>query len=297
MRRISQASIVAAILLALSVPAFAAEAMRYIYDAPESPLDKRYEYHWEILRTALERTKEKYGPYIMEPSVSMTENRQAFELHNATGKLTVMYLSTTPEFERDLLPVRIPVDKNLGGYCVFLINRQDQNRFADIKTLEDLKQFTFGLGLGWIDVGILKSNGLKVVTGSNYEGLFDMLANHRFDIFLRAAVEVLGEFDERKQRLPGLTIEPNIILYYPLPMYFWFPKTPQGQRLADRAREGMMAMIEDGTYDRIFFAYQQWKIDRLDLKHRRIFRINNPFLGPQTPFADKRLWYDPSADK
>src|SRR5579862_5795681 len=140
----------------------------------------------------------------MQTSVFMTENRQAFELRNATCKLTVMYLSTTPDFERDLIPVRIPVDKNLGGYCVFLINRQDQNRFANIQTLDDLKKFTYGLGLGWIDVGILKSNGLKVVTGSNYDGLFEMLANHRFDIFLRAAVEVLGEYDERKDRLPSL---------------------------------------------------------------------------------------------
>ncbi len=297
MRPTSTALIVATIFLASSIPAFAADPMRYIYDASESALDKRYEYHWEILRTALERTKEKYGPYFMESSVFMTENRQAFELRNATGKLTVMYLSTTPEFERDLIPVRIPVDKNLGGYCVFLINRQDQNRFANIQTLDDLKKFTYGLGLGWIDVGILKSNGLKVVTGSNYDGLFEMLANHRFDIFLRAAVEVLGEYDERKDRLPTLTIEPNIILYYPLPMYFWFPKTAEGQRLADRASEGMLSMIADGTYDRIFHAYQQWKIDRLDLKHRRIFKINNPFLGPETPFADKRLWYDPSAEK
>jgi ABC-type amino acid transport substrate-binding protein len=297
MRPTSTALIVATILLANSIPAFATDPMRYIYNAPESALDKRYEYHWEILRTALERTKEKFGPYVMESSVFMTENRQAFELRNATGKLTVMYLSTTPEFERDLIPVRIPVDKNLGGYCVFLINRQDQNRFANIQTLDDLKKFTYGLGLGWIDVGILKSNGLKVVTGSNYDGLFEMLANHRFDIFLRAAVEVLGEYDQRKDRLPSLTIEPNIILYYPLPMYFWFPKTAEGQRLADRAREGMMSMIADGTYDRIFFTYQQWKIDRLDLKHRRIFKINNPFLGPETPFADKRLWYDPSTEK
>ena len=39
--------------------------MRYVYDAPESSLDHRYEYHWEILKTALERTKETYGPYVM----------------------------------------------------------------------------------------------------------------------------------------------------------------------------------------------------------------------------------------
>ncbi len=273
------------------------DAMRYIYDAPESALDKRYQYHWEILRTALERTKEEYGPYVMQPSVFMTEKRQAFELQNQTGKLTVMYLSTTPEFERDLLPIRIPVDKDLGGYCVFLMRKQEVAKVAQVKTLDDLKQFSYGLGQGWIDVDILKSNGMKVVTGSNYDGLFDMLANGRFDIFLRASVEVLGEYDERKEKMPDLCIEQSTILYYPLPMYFWFAKNAEGQRLAARARKGMTAMIEDGTYDRIFFEYQKEKIERLDLKHRRIFRINNPLLGPETPFADKRLWFDPFANE
>jgi len=272
------------------------EAMRYIFHPPESPLDNRYEYHWEILRTALERTTAHYGPYVMEPSVFMTEKRQAFEMRNATGKLTVMYLSTTPEFERDLIPVRIPVDKNLGGYCVFLIRKQEQSRFESVRTVDDLRPLSFGLGLNWIDVEILKSNGLKVVTGSNYDGLFDMLANRRFDIFLRAAVEVLGEYDERKDRIPDLCIEPNIILYYPLPMYFWFPKTDEGKRLAERAREGMIGMIEDGTYDRIFYKYQNEKIKCLNLRSRRIIRIKNPFVGPETPFEDKRLWFDPSHD-
>lgn len=267
--------------------------MTYIYNAPESSLDRRYEYHWEILKTALEKTRQRYGPYQMVPSRTMSERRQAFELKNASGELTVMYLSTIPDFERNLLPIRIPVDKNLGGYCIFLIRKEDQPRFDSIRTLNDLRKFSFGLGLGWIDVDILRSNNFKVVTGSNYDGLFEMLVNKRFDIFLRAAVEVLDEYQERKERLPDLHIERNIVFYYPLPMYFWFSRTAQGQRLAARAEEGMWMMINDGTYDKIFDKYQRHKIEQLGLKNRRIFRINNPFLGPETPFKNKKLWFDP----
>jgi hypothetical protein len=124
-----------------------------------------------------------------------------------------------------------------------------------------------------------------------------MLVHKRFDIFLRAATEVLDEYDQRKERLPGLCIEDNIIFYYPLPMYFWFPKTAEGRRLAARAEEGMRMMIEDGTYDRIFDKYQRHKIMRLRLKERTIFRIPNPFVGPETPFNDKRLWFDPQTYK
>ena len=66
--------------------------MTYIYNAPESPGDNRYNYQWEILKTALETTKDKYGDYHMEASIVMSEVRQAHELKNATELLTVMYL-------------------------------------------------------------------------------------------------------------------------------------------------------------------------------------------------------------
>lgn len=290
-RRTSLLLAVACALLATA--GSAAAPMTYIYHPPESVTDVRYDYQWEILRTALERTKAKWGDYRMLQSQRMSEQRQTFELQHATGKLTVMYLSTTPDFERTLVPVRIPVDKNLGGYCVFLIRRADKPRFANVRSLDDLRKFSYGLGLGWIDVGILRASRFNVVTGSSYDGLFEMLAQKRFDVFLRGAVEVLDEYDRRKQSLPDLAIEDQILFYYPLPMYFWFPKTADGRRLAQRAEEGMRMMIADGTYDRIFEKYQRWKIDRLHLASRRIFRIDNPNVGPETPFADRRLWFDP----
>jgi hypothetical protein len=93
--------------------------------------------------------------------------------------------------------------------------------------------------------------------------------------------------------LPELAIEKNLVFYYPLPMYFWFSRTEEGRRLAARAEEGMWAMIADGTYDRIFDAHQRHKIETLRLAKRRTLAIPNPLLGPETPLADRRLWFDP----
>jgi hypothetical protein len=279
---------------AWALAARGAEPMTYVYNAPESELDVRYQYHWEILRTALERTSARWGPYRLVRSEPMTERRQAFELQHATGKLTVMYLSTIPEYERTLVPVRIPVDRNLGGYCVLLVRKEDRGRFEGVRTLDDLRRFKIGLGAGWIDVEILRAAGFEVVTGTSYDGLFEMLVNRRFDVFLRAATEVLDEVAQRKDRLPDLFVEERIVFFYPLPMYFWFPRTDEGRRLAARAEEGMRAMIADGTYAAIFDRYQRWKIEALRLKERRRLEIPNPFLGPETPFADKRLWFDPA---
>jgi hypothetical protein len=106
-------------------------------------------------------------------------------------------------------------------------------------------------------------------------------------------VEILGEYDRRRPELRDLRIEDGLILYYPLPMYFWFAKTPEGRRLAERAEAGMRMMLADGSYDEIFDRYQRSKIERLHLKTRTVYRIDNPFLGPETPLADRRLWFDP----
>jgi len=268
--------------------------MTYIHHPPESARDVRYLYQWEVLRTALEKTQGEWGPYRLVAGDVMTERRQAYELRNATGNLTVMYLGTTPEFERELVPVRIPVDRNLGGYCVFLVRAGEQARFDAVRTLDDLRQFTYGLGLGWIDVEILRASGFKVVTGSSYDGLFEMLVNRRFDVFLRGAVEILDEYEQRRGELRDLRIEDSLLLYYPLPMYFWFAKTPEGGRLSQRAEAGLRLMLADGSYDEIFDRYQRAKIERLHLKTRKAYRIDNPFLGPETPLADRRLWFDPA---
>jgi len=268
--------------------------MTYIHHPPESARDVRYLYQWEVLRTALEKTHAKWGPYRLVAGEVMTERRQAYELRNATGNLTVMYLGTTPEFERELVPVRIPVDRSLGGYCVFLVRAGEQARFDAVRTLGDLRQFTYGLGLGWIDVEILRASGFNVVTGSSYDGLFEMLVNRRFDVFLRGAVEILDEYEQRREELRDIRIEDSLLLYYPLPMYFWFAKTPEGQRLAQRAEAGLRLMLADGSYDEIFDRYQRAKIERLHLKTRKAYRIDNPFLGPETPLADRRLWFDPT---
>lgn len=275
-------------------PSATAGVMTYVYNAPESPLDHRYDYHWEILRTALERTRAAWGPYALVPSVGMTERRQTSELIAASGRLSVMYLGTTPALEEKLVPVRIPVDKNLGGYCVYLVRPETAPRFAAVQSLDDLRRLSVGLGLGWLDVDILRANRFEVVTGSNYEGLFRMAANRRFDGFLRASVEVLDELEARKNEGLGLVLESSLLIYYPLPMYFWFSKTAEGRRLAQRAREGMLEMIDDGSYERIFEKYQGYKIARLNLKARRLFKLDNPYLVPETPFGDTRLWFNPT---
>ena len=267
--------------------------MVYFYNGRESPEDHRYDYHWQVLRAALERTRPKYGPYRMEPADYMNEDRQAFELKNRTGKLSVLIRGDSLEYADQFEPVWIPIDKGLLGYRVFLIRREDQPHFTRATRLEDLRRYTIGQGSGWKDIDILQANGLQVMAGGDYAGLFAMLANKRFDLFSRGVEEVMDEYSRQKGQFQDLAIEKNLLLYYPIARYFWFSNSEEGRRLAQRVREGMTLMIEDGTLDRMFEKSHARLFKALGLHKRKLFKLKNPFMAPQVPLADNRLWFSP----
>lgn len=254
-------------------------------------MDVRYIYQWEILRTALETTIPTHGPYVMTPSKVMTELRQAQELMSNTGQLSVVYLDVKPGFPEKLFVVPIPVERNLTGYRVFLIRSELQEKLAGVRTVEELKRYTFGFGLGWSDVDIMKANGFKVTTGSTYEGLFQMLALGRFDIFSRSVAEIGGELAVRGSLIPSVSLEKTLCLALPMPMFFWFSKTPEGARLAARAEAGMRKMMADGTYERIFQFHFRERLAALDLPTRRVLHLDNPFIPSESVFNDRSFWF------
>ena len=64
--------------------------------------------------------------------------------------------------------------------------------------------------------------------GNSYEGLFDMLAAGRFELFSRGVVEVGEELAKQKSSHPELVIERHLMLYYPLTRYFYVTRSPTG---------------------------------------------------------------------
>jgi hypothetical protein len=270
-----------------------AHEMLYIHIGPESADDHRYTYHWQVLTHALEKTSAKYGPYRVRPADFMSEERQAFELRRQSGKLTVLLRGDTLEYDKAFECVRIPVDKGLLGYRVFLIRSEDQARLTRATTLDELRKLTIGQGSGWKDIEILRANGLKVMTGDDYAGLFAMLANRRFDVFSRGVEEVFDEYTQHKQQFPSLAIENNLMLYYPIARYFWFSRSDQGHELAERVREGMAMMVEDGSLDRLFEAAHKDLFEQMHLTERTLFVLQNPLAMPQAPLNDSRYWYLP----
>jgi hypothetical protein len=266
--------------------------MQVFYPPPESPDDTRQDYHYELVQAALDKTADSYGPALLEPGKNIINEWRQYKylLHGDEG-IDFMIKPTSIQSEKELTPVRIPLDKGLLGYRIFLIRKDKQEIFSRIKTIEGLKKKICGQGYDWGDVAIYKHNAITVKTGSVYEGLFEMLIKGRFDYFPRGILEVFPEQETRKEKFPQLHIEETIILHYPFVRYAWFSKNEKGALLTKRVTQGMEKMIKDGTFDAIFYAYHKDIIDKADIKNRVLIKIKNPFIPDTVPFHRKELWF------
>jgi len=251
-----------------------------------------------VLRTVLQKTEARYGPFELNQSTHpMSPQRVVQELLMPSGRINVLARATSPELEQQFMPVRLPIDKGLLGYRVLLVREADLPRYAAVRSLADLTPLRMGQGKDWIDVPILRNAGLTVVEGTSYSGLFPMLAAGRFDCFSRGVDEAQREYKERRAMFPVLAVEPTLLLQYPLPLYFFTRRDDEGKQLAQRIREGMEMMIRDGSLNALFQKYKGDSIKAGGLAKRRVLHIKNPHLPPETPLTRSELWFDPAKGK
>ena len=254
------------------------DALVVRYPAPQSPLDKRSLDLIDLLDTALRRTEASDGPVRLEPSQdNLTELRQFAELNTDRGLLHVTWATPSAQRRTRALPVNFDARRGLLGFRISLC---DQRRLADIAKVTDLaalRRFSIGQGLAWPDVDVFQASGLKVSTVSGYDNLFRMLLAGRFDLFPRGVGEVFDEFDARHADMPGLAVEPSLLLAYPYPYHYYF--APSQAALAARVEKGLRAMKADGSFDAHLWRHHGASIARARLHERRIVRLHNPNLG------------------
>lgn len=277
------------LLCLLAAHAALAAELVVVHNKAEPP------YFVELLKDALEHTKDM-GPYVLKPSdASFAGSRLIDEVADDAGHLDIMTRGSNIEEERRLLPIRIPLDKGLLGYRIMLVRKQDLARFAAIQSLDDLKRVRTGQGALWPDTKILEGAGFKVIKGTFSPGLTRMLNEERFDMFPRAPWEAETDLKRYAAEMPDLVIEPSFVLVYPYPRYFMVSRKGKGPELAARIETGLRRMIADGSFDRHFDGYFGPFIEKTALRQRRVFQVDNKLLPPETPFGDKKLWFNMSA--
>lgn len=271
------------------------KTISYVRAASASDVDAHAIFGWDVLEAALERTRATHGDYKLTTS---PDPAQALRFRHARTssdiQVNVVILTIGPDWGDILTPVRIPVLRGLLGYRLLLVHRKDLDRFSRINTLEELRQVSFGSVEHWSDTAIMKSDGLRVVTGSSYDGLFKMMQAGRFETLTRGAHQIAAEMAAiEKTPDNDIVVEPHLLLHYTLPVYFWFSRDPEGQRRAQRVEAGLRSMVADGSLEKMFNERFGGVIAKYDLNHRTLIELPDPLLVPEDPVGDARLWYRP----
>jgi len=179
------------------------------------------------------------------------------------------------------------------GHRVFIIRKGEQHPFDKIERIEDLQTLTAGQGINWPDYITLKNNGLKVIGGTSFEGLFNMLQRGRFDYFPRGVNEPWQELALHSDK--ALTIEHKLLLRYAAPLYFFC----NNKALQNRLERDLRLTILDGSFNQLLYNHPSITrfLQRISIKERLIFVLKTE-LSPQTEaILDKReFWYQPGEE-
>jgi hypothetical protein len=262
-----------------AMPVVAQEKLRMV-----SRGDGNADYSIGLIKLALSKAPTRYEITIDEGA--LTAKRLQQELSD--GTLDITWAATSAEQEALAIPIRIPLYKGLMGYRVLLIHRDNQNLFSSVRTIDDLRKFQMGQGRGWPDTTIMQANGLEVVQATKYESLFYMVDGKRFDAFPRGIHEPWAEMTKRPTL--ELSVDNHVLLVYRMPFYLFV--TPNKPKLAEDIERGLLAAIEDGSFDEYFYNNPTVKmvLEKVDFSNLKVFELTNPTLPEETPLDNPKLW-------
>lgn len=230
-------------------------------------------YFRQLLALALDKTKEDFPPYeIREHSVWLADSRLHASL--AQGGVDIAWSVTSAKAEQQLLPIKISLLKDIGDYRVLLIRKNEQTRFSNIDTLQDLKSFVGGMGEQWPDAVVMRHNNLPIMTATGYGKFFKMLAAKRFDYFSRGLYQAQTEVNFYPEL--ELQIEESLLLHYPNPYYFFVNK--HNRALALRIEKGLKIALADRSFDQLFNSIPRylWAQSELQSGKRKIIELPLP---------------------
>ncbi len=223
-----------------------------------------------------------------EPVVlpSITGSRNA---RNLQSKLyDINWMHTNSEREQELLPIRIPLFRGLIGWRIFLVRREDSEKFAGIKVVDDIRSLTAGIGHDWPDIAIYRHNKYKIFSSSGRQSLVSMLKGRRIDYFPRAIPEAWKEIDLLNAH--DIVVEDTLALRYHSAYYFFVTK--ENRELAELIEKGLQIAIDDGSFEKMFFEYYDDYLARTKLENRKVFNMANPHFRDVANPEDAKLWFE-----
>lgn len=243
----------------------------YISPPPQSNLDMRDHYKNALLKLALDVTEDEYGPYeIRLDGPKMNLSRAQREL--ASGELINTYFAVeNPGFDEQTTRIAIPIRRGILHYRLFLVRNEDAEAFSQIENVEQLKKLRTGLQFDWSTTRYLAAYGFSYVRASDYEGMFSMLEQGRFDYILRGANDIYRELEKRPEFAKKVTVAPGVMLYVPISTYAYVSKSHP--RLSERLRLGLERISNSGQLAALFNEFFGQSLKRAQLCGRKLLFI------------------------
>ncbi len=194
-----------------------------------------------------------------------------------TGDISIIWLLESEARNKQFVPVEVGLTKGLIGQRVMLIRKEEQARFNDISTLEQLqkKNFHTALGKKWFDIDIWQENQLPYVSvDGNWRTMFKLLKKGRVDYLSRSVIEVTQENKEH----PELTIEKNLMLIYNRDYRFYLSHTGKhsGKQYKALLENALRRAKSSGLLDRLIHKYWKDDFEQLGYEHRRHIYLQTP---------------------
>ncbi|WP_421132524.1 amino acid ABC transporter substrate-binding protein [Alteromonas sp. A079] len=235
--------------------------------------DNVFNYAKSLLEMALTVTEERYGTYEFVVSESeLSQERQLRSLEH--DLLDVTWSVTSIDREKQHLAIRIPIMAGLFGKRILLIN-ESATAFNTPLTLSQLQQLRSVQGYDWPDTKILRHNNMGVLE-TTYRASFRIVAEGFADMYPRGIMEISKE-ENNKALSRNLVIEPNLVLSYPSPMFFF--TGIDNTLLAERITEGLLILIKNGECQRHLFAQEVYKDSMNMIRGRAVIHLENPLLS------------------
>ena len=241
----------------------------------QRPLYKRDYYLHELLAAALRAAN--YQAQINEVLVHPHQQRTLLMLDEKQAD--VFWSMTSPEREHLAIAVKVPLFKGYIGKRALLTKRAFLPRFKDVKTKQDLAQFSAIQGHDWPDTKILAQNGLTVRPLANYQAMFNLVIRGRVDYFPRSFIEVISEMEQIKS--DDLAIVPDLYISYPTAFYFFVSN--HKPELAEALLKGLKVMKSTGEFEQLFASYFAEDLAKLPFKEGEVIEIklDNDYFQPQ----------------
>lgn len=251
------------------------EPMIFHTPAAEIDRDLRRVYSTQLLRMALDKTIEEYGPYELKMVDGLSTLRMQQVATANTYNNFFFKASYTDELAKHFNYAAYPIEFGIVGYRACFVAPDFLKQSNTVTSLQQLKQYSVGQGVGWIDVDVLKHNQIETVTVSRYSSLFAMINKKRFDFLCRGINEVQLEIEQFKDTAE-LTLNDSFLLHYPLPRFFFTNK--QNLYGMKRVEDGLDIAFNDGSAKALFYSVYRSKIAAVELKNRSVIKLTNPLI-------------------